>query len=511
MPSWWEKLRSRLSLPEIEAWSTTMRTVFLNALFLVAIVVVLPVLVSQFRRDQVIIETFGVPASIEEQGLSGVVVANRVWDGLHDVRVKSRTSKQSIDAIPDARQVEFSFPDSGFSIESLVFHLRRLFDAYETRISGEFVCGDKECDRAGLRLRLRVIREGVEIIDLPAMGTRSERDYFADAGAKIYELLDPFVAISALSETEPLKAATLARRLIRSRHKDAKWAHNLAGLIRMEQGDAAAGIEDFRAALALDPDFPQARTNLGEALLRSGDVAGGGAEFDAVLRKDPDNVFALEGKSMQMEATGDVDGAVAFLLKAAEAAPVDPRYLARAGKILADKERPDDAIPLLRRSLELDPGYLPAFAYLGSIYLGRNDFAGAEPIYANAADYAPEDADAQASHGRILAILHRWEDAVARYRRATTLAPDDGSYWLELGRCLTSSGKPEEALPALTTAFDLDPSNADVQMALGDVHRMAGRKAESIAAYRKFLELVPADDPMRPIAKRHVELLLEPA
>ncbi len=47
-------------------------------------------------------------------------------------------------------------------------------------------------------------------------------------------------------------------------------------------------MEDFRAALALDSDFMQARTNLGEALVRSGDVAGGGAEFDAVLRKDPD-------------------------------------------------------------------------------------------------------------------------------------------------------------------------------------------------------------------------------
>ncbi len=149
-PSWWQHLRARFSLPQIEAWSTTMRTVFLNALFLVAIIIVLPVLISQFRRDQVIIETFGVPTSIEEQGLSGVVVANRLWDGLHDVRVKSRTSKESIDAIPDARQVEFSLPDSGspsnpwsFICESSSTPMRRAFPANSsaaTRIASGTAC-----------------------------------------------------------------------------------------------------------------------------------------------------------------------------------------------------------------------------------------------------------------------------------------------------------------------------------------------------------------------------------
>jgi tetratricopeptide (TPR) repeat protein len=510
-PSWWQRLRARVSMSQIEAWSTTMRTVFLNALFLVAIIIVLPVLVSQFRRDQVIIETFGVPSSIEEQGLSGVVVANRLWDGLHDVRVKSRTAKESIDSIPDARQVEFSFPDSGFSIDSLVFHLRKLFDAYETRISGEFVCGDEDCKRSGLRLRLRVIREGVDIIDMPAIGDRPERDYFAEAGAKVYELLDPFVAIAALSDDQPRRAITLARRLIRGHHKDAKWAYNLAGVIQLKEGEVPAAVEDFRAAVALDPGFLQARSNLGQALVKSGDVKRGGAEFDAVLRREPANVWALEGKADQALASGDTDGAVAWLLKAADAAPVDPRFLAEAGKILADRNRADEAIPLLRRSLELDPGYLKAFAYLGGIYVARKDYESAETVYRYAADYTPDDANATASHGRVLAILHRWNDAVARYRRATELDPGNGAYWLELGRCLTSLGRLDEALTVLGKARELTPANADVFLSVGDVHREAGRKPEAIAAYRKYLDLAPADAMMRPVAERFIEILEKPA
>lgn len=505
--SWWRRFRERFSLPQIEAWSTTFRTVFLNALFLLAIIVVLPVLISQFQRDQVVIESIGVPEALEEQGLTGNVVASRVWDGLQDVVRQSNTAKDSIVAIPDARRVEFSFPDSGFSVESLVFHVRRLFNAYETRIAGEFVCSAKNCDRAGMRLRLRVIRQGVDVIDMPPIGDRTERDYFADAGGRVLSLLDPFVALAALSETQPLKATTLARRLIRAHHKDAKWAHNLVGIIRQNQDDKPGAIEEFKAAIALDPGFLQARSNLGGALVRAGDLAGAKAEFDETLRRDPDNVWALEGNAELALATGDVDGAVKWLVAASDSDPVNPRYFAKAGKILSDHGRRDDAIAMLKRSLELDPGYPLAFAFLAAIHVGENDMVAAEKVYRDAADYAPDDADAQASHARILAILHRWEDATVRYERATVLAPNNDAYWLEYGRCLQRLGRLDDASVALGKAAELAPKNADVQMSIADVHRDAGRKPEAIAAYKRYLELAAADAIMRPVAERFIQIL----
>ena len=507
VPSAWQRLKARLSLPGMEAWSTNVRNLFLNGLFLLAIVVVLPVLIGQFRRDQVIIEPISVPEALENQGLTANVAANRVWDGLQDVVRKSNTSKQSIDAIPDSRRVEFSFPDSGFSVESLVFHLRRLFNAYDTRIAGEFVCADKGCDPSGLRLRLRVVRQGVDLIDLPPIGARAERDYFADAGAQVLSLLDPFVALSALSESQPVKATTLARRLIRAHHKDAKWAHNLVGLIRVNGGDAAAAIEEFRAAIALDPAFPPARANLGGALLGQGDIAGAQAEFEALLADDARNVWALRGLADVALARNDPDTAVARLLAAAEADPVNPDFFARAGKVELDRNRKDEAVRLLKRSLELDPGYLPAFAFLAAMHLTDGDHGAAERIYRDAADYAPEDADAQASHGRMLAILHDWPGAAARYERAAALEPTNATYWFEYGRCLQKLPRLDDAMAALEKARALDPANADVMLSIADVHRDAGRNPQAVAAYKAFLELDKGDSPMRAIAERYIELL----
>ena len=504
--SFWKALRERFSLPGVESWTTTARTVVLNALFLVAVVVVVPLLFTQFKRDEVIIEPIAVPESLAAQGMTPDVVASRVWDGLRDVKDKAKTSKETIAALPGARRVEFSFPDSGFSIESLVYHVRRLFNAYETRIAGEIVCGDAGCAREGLRLRLRVIRDGIDMIDLEPIGQRSDRDYFAEAASGVLSLLDPFVAIAAAAEGQPLKATILARRMIRAHHPDSKWAHNLIGLIRSDAGDDAAAIDAFRAAIELDPRFAVARSNLGHTLVRTGDLAAARAEFEAIRDIDSRSVRAAEGFADVAAAAGETDEAVKHLLEASELDPESPRYFAKAGRALMAAGRTDEATKLLMRSLELDPGYLPAFAELGAMYLVKEDYVSAEKIYRDAADYAPNDADAQASHARIQAILKDWTGALAGYSRAVELEPANAEYRYEYGRALHALGRHDEALGALAEAARLDPAYADPHMAMGDVHRDSGRPAEAIAAYRKFLEL-DKGSPMRVVAERYVELL----
>lgn len=501
------RLAGRLSLPGLESWSTNVRTVLLNVFFLGLVVLLLPVLIGQFRRDQVIIEPIAVPEALAARGLTPEVAASRIWDGLSDVARASRTSKATIVALPDDRRVEFSFPDSGVSIESLVYHVRRLFDAYETRIAGEFVCASAECASDSVTLRLRVVRDGVDIVDLPPIGDRSERAYFAEAASGILAVLDPFVAIGAAAGTEPLKATILARRLIRSRHPDAKWAHNLIGLIRSDAGDTAAAMAEFRAAIALDRDFLPARNNLGHALLRTGDVANARAEFEAVRARDPRNVHAAEGFAELALAAGDPAAAVRHYLDAAEWDPVDPRYFTKAGRIELAAGRAAEGIALLTRALELDPGYLPAFAELAAMHLAKDDHAAAERIYRDAADYAPGDPEAQMAHGRILAILGEWEASVTRFRRASDLDPGNAGYRLQWAVSLQRLGRHDESLALLLEAEKLAPADADIQMSKGDAYRDTGRTQEAVAAYRKFLDLAAADAVMRPVAERFIALL----
>lgn len=506
-PSALQRLMERLSLPGFETWSTTVRTVIINLFFLIIVLILVPLLIGQFRRDQVIIEAINVPEAMADRGMTAEVAASRVWDGLRDVTLAAKTTKESIAALPDSRRVEFSFPDSGLSIESLVYHVRKLFNAYETRVAGEFVCADAECAPASTRLRLRVLRDGVELVDLPPIGDRTERDYFADAASGVLAVLDPFVAIAANAEKQPLRATVLARRMIRSHHKDAKWAHNLVGLIRYNEGDAQGAIDEFRAALVLDPAFAPARNNLAGTLFETNDTDGALTEYTAILKANPKDVIAAEGMADIEAWQGKLDEAVKRLVDAAEHDPVNPRYFAKAGTMLLEKGRADEGIKQLQKALELDPGYLPAFAQLAAIPLAKGDFKAAERVYRDAADYAPDDASALAAHGRILAILHDWTPAEQRYARAVSLAPTNGVFRLEHGRMLQKLIRHQDALAEFEKAKELAPDNAEVWLSIADSYRDTDRKAEAVDAYKKFLDGDKTDSFSRPIAEQWIKLL----
>ncbi len=504
----WKMFLSRhLSLARLDEWAKNIRSSMLNLAFLAFLAVLVPLLIAQFRRDQVIIEPIAVPEALVRRGLTETVVANRLWDGLQDVKLAARTSKETIDSLPDSRSVDFSIPDSGFSIESFVFHTRKLFNSYETRIAGEIVCADVDCSPSALTLRLRVIRDSVVVLDLPPVGDTAERVYFSDAAAAVLAILDPFVALAATSETQPIKATTLARRLIRAHHKDAKWAHNLIGIIRENEGDIASALAEYRAALALDPVFVPARVNLGNVLLTSGDTEGARQAYQIVRDFEPQNVAAAEGFAKLALAAGDNAAAVQHYLNAAEWDPVDPRYLTSAGRIEMASGRSTEGEDLLRRALELDPGYLPAFAELAAMHLGNGDYAAAERFYRDAADYAPDNPEAQAAHGQILAILKEWDGAANRYQRAAILAPESIAYQREHAIILHRMGQVKQALAELESLIIRAPEDASVYLAMADSLRDLGRNANAVEAYRKFLDLGAPQDPMRPIAEQFINLL----
>src|SRR5690606_29959468 len=122
--------RRRISLPTLESSSTRLRKVVLNIAFVLAILVFIPVLASQFLRNPVLIEPISVPKALLQRGLSPEVMASRLWDGLRDANLLARTSKESVAAIPNSQRVQFSVPEVGLSIDSIVRQTRQFFNAY---------------------------------------------------------------------------------------------------------------------------------------------------------------------------------------------------------------------------------------------------------------------------------------------------------------------------------------------------------------------------------------------
>ncbi len=488
---------NRLTLPKVEAFSSTLRTTFLNIGFFAAMLMLIPAVASQFSARAVVIDPIAVPAALADRGLTPEVAANRLWDGLQDFAETASVARATIIAVPDSQLVEFSLPDAGISIDSIFTQLRQFFGQHETRIAGEIVCETADCAPAGQRLRLRVIRGTAEIVELPPIGDRPEADYFRDAAAGIFDVLDPFVAIAARAITDPEGAATRARRLALSGHPDAKWAHNLLGDIERDIGTPAGAIAAYEAALALDPAFTLARINLARAHAMAGEYDAADRGLAELRAREPLAEGLAEALGEVALARGDREAAIAHYLAAAERDPLDPALLVRAGELELALGRADAAIGHLEEALDLDPGHAEALELLGGAYRNDGDLAAAERLFQDWADYVPTSAPAHLALAEIQVERGDFEDAAEHYDRVVALAPDDQSATIARGRVLLELGRYAQAVDSLTPLADAQAPNPAAVLLLAQVQQAFGRPERAILRYRQFRALAP-DAPERP-------------
>lgn len=97
------------------------------------------------------------------------------------------------------------------------------------------------------------------------------------------------------------------------------------GLREMKAGTSDDAIEDFGAAITLDPTLPEAYHQRAIARWHAGDTPGAIADIQATLKQDPRHFAAFETLSHIAEAREDWKGAYEAWQKVLELDPKKPR------------------------------------------------------------------------------------------------------------------------------------------------------------------------------------------
>jgi tetratricopeptide (TPR) repeat protein len=483
------KPKRRVSLPSLESGSTQLRKTILNVAFVIAILLFIPILISQFMRDQVLIEPIAVPKALLARGITPEVMASRLWDGLRDAKLLAGTSKTTLSAIPDSQRVEFSVPEVGLSLDSVVRQARQFFNIYQTRIVGEVVCDDAACSADGLKLRLRVLRDTSSVIEMPALGAADLRAYFRDAAVNVLAVLDPFVAISATAPREPVRAIAQARRLIRQHHPDSKWAYVLIGNIRSESGDDRAAVAEYRAALALDPDFVIPKVNLANALRRLGDPEAARALFDELAAAQPGFPKAREGYAELAAGAGRIDEAIALFTELVTETPTDALPPTRIGQLEMQRGNIQAAMTWFARALQIDPAFPPAVEAMLGQALATQDYPETERLLLRTIEAAPDFVEARMGYAEILVALERRDEALAQLERARVDDPDNAQLLFNIGQVLTSLNRQTEAIEPLTRSLELDAYNPATLLLRGTALALINDTAAARIDFNRILEV----------------------
>lgn len=348
-----------------------------------------------------------------------------------------------------------------------------------------------------------------------------------------------FALSSAAMETAPAEAVGYLRAALAIRPRATAIYYNLAGALR-DLGESDAAIDCYERVLDLTPQASRAHCNIAAILMDTGRLDDAFEELDCALELDPfsapahmtlataclskglrnealvhaERSLQLDPESARVRAElalvlqslGRVDDAIRQYESGILLGPWDPMLHSNLGFALQLRGRWNESIERCEQALRLDPREVKAHVNLGYALheTGRLDEAIEHCQQAIALD--PKDSRAWTNLGRSFSAQGRREEAVHSYRRAIEVSPTGSAMaHSNLGALLAQSGQMSAAIVHFQRAGELAPKFGPAFANLATALREEGRFEEALAACRRWLELIPAGDPMQATARAQIE------
>ena len=153
------------------------------------------------------------------------------------------------------------------------------------------------------------------------------------------------------------------------------------------------------------------------------------------------------------------------------------------GRLLMTKGTPREAIPVLKKAVELDPELLVAHLNLVTVYKSTGQPKAATEVGAEAVAIGPEEASAHFAYADALEMAGQDDLAEQHYRRAIELDPDLADPKLRLALLLTRNNKfLTEAYELAKEAQKLDPADGMAEATAGWILFLSGEEREGLKA-----------------------------
>ena len=271
------------------------------------------------------------------------------------------------------------------------------------------------------------------VVDLSPTSAQG-RLLLAQAYAASGNLMSAIETLAVIVDDEPRVASTLARYQEQAgRLKEAAQSYTRAialeptsrGL-KFRRIATVLSDRDFAQAAALaaeaqaqHPDDPRFPLLQGRALFQGGEQVRAFALLEATVKTHPDDATTqIALADLYSEGGRDAD-AERTLRQLIVKEPANAEALNYLGYLLADRDRSlDEAVRLVQRALEAEPGNPSYLDSLGWAHFRRGDFTEAEKYLSPAASQLPRNSVVQDHLGDVLAGQRRWGDAIAAWTRA---------------------------------------------------------------------------------------------
>jgi predicted Zn-dependent protease len=310
----------------------------------------------------------------------------------------------------------------------------------------------------------------------------------ADAAEPTGTLESALAQTRRLLKTDPTLAAEQAREILKvvPRHPVAIL---LLGIALRAAGETALALSSFEQLVVDQPSSPAARFQLGATLGETGQHERALAELRRAVALKPDFADAWRAIGDLLTLCADTSGADAAYAQQIKASSKDPRLLAAAAALCAN--RIPEAEARLRHHLKSHPTDVAAIRMFAEVAGRLGRFKEAELLLARCLELVPSFSAAR--HNYALA-LHRQNKSAAALRQIDLLSasePENPGYLNLKAIILSKIGEFQESLEIYADVLKKLPYQGKLWLSYGHALASAGAEDSAIAAYRRCVELQP--------------------
>ena len=173
-----------------------------------------------------------------------------------------------------------------------------------------------------------------------------------------------------------------------------------------QAGDLDGAMEEYRRALASDPDSPELHLEIAGLFREKGDLARAVSECRTAVQLSPDDERARIGLISALTDSGDFDSALAEANEGVRMWPERPYFHYLLGRVLVKRNDPDAAMVELQWALKKEKNHFsPANCELGRAFELKGDPKAALDQYRVAVKAHGGDQQCHAAHERLRLLL----------------------------------------------------------------------------------------------------------
>jgi tetratricopeptide (TPR) repeat protein len=201
-------------------------------------------------------------------------------------------------------------------------------------------------------------------------------------------------------------------------------AHHDLGRDLIDAGNADKGLEEYEAALKLDPEGTYGNLGVGAAMIAANRPREATNYIAKALRVDPGDAVAHGDMGVALINLKDYEGAIAQISQEIQMDPSIPSARANLGQAYSAEGKSDLAIGCFMTAVKLDPTYAAGYYYLGKEYLKQGAIDEATSNLEKAAELDPQALEIHLQLADVYTRRHENAKAAAKYHEIVRLNPN---------------------------------------------------------------------------------------